>query len=205
VKLTLEVKEPARGLFEDYVCEGYEYVGFGFHVNAGKIKADTILYRTVKTLEGCDSVIELHVEFVPIVYVDTTVTIKNGEYYDFGENTLTNAGVYKEMFVTSLGCDSIVTLTLVVETGVDNLHALPLTIAPNPIGGGQTTYVNREFTVEEQRGLRIEIVNSIGQIIAMEYPTHYPIAVKGMDVSGLYYIRVITGTGDLYVGKLIVK
>jgi hypothetical protein len=39
----------------------------------------------------------------------------------------------------------------------------------------------------------------------MEYPTQYPIAVNGIEVSGLYYIRVITGTGDLYVGKLIVK
>lgn len=205
VKLTLEVKEPARGVFEDYVCDGYEYVGFGFRAGAGEVTADTVLFRTIKTIEGCDSIVELHLEFVPTAYVDTTVTIKDGEYYEFGENTLTNAGVYKEMFVTSLGCDSVVTLTLVIETGVDDVYALPLTIAPNPISGGQVTYINRGFTAEEQRGLRVEIVNSVGQIIAMEYPTQYPIVIEGIDVRGLYHIRVITGTGDLYVGKLIVK
>jgi hypothetical protein len=145
------------------------------------------------------------VEFVPTAHVDTVVTLLEGEHYEFGDKTLTKAGKYTEAFVTSLGCDSIVNLTLEFITAIDNVYALPLTIAPNPIGGGQITYVNREFTVEEQRGLRIEIVNSVGQIISMEYPTQYPIAVKGIEVSGLYYIRVITGTGDLYVGKLIVK
>ncbi len=205
ITLNLEVREPARGIFEDYVCEGYEYVGYGFKSQVGEIKSDTVLYRSVKTIEGCDSIIELHIDFVSTAHIDTTVTIIEGEYYEFGEKTLTNAGNYKETFITSLGCDSIVNLTLEVVTGVNNLYALPLTIAPNPIEQGQTTYVNREFTAEEQRGLRVEVVNSMGQIIAMQYPSHYPIAVSGINVSGLYYIRLITGTGDLYVGKLIVR
>ena len=205
ITLNLDVREPARGFFEDYVCEGFEYVGFGFKTKVGEIKADTVLYRSVKTIEGCDSIIELHIDFILTAHIDTTITIAEGEYYEFGEKTLTSAGVYKETFVTSLGCDSIVNLTLEVETGVDNVYALPLTIVPNPIGSGQATYINREFTAEEQRGLRIEVVNSVGQIMAMQYPTQYPISVSGIDVSGLYYIRVITGTGDLYVGKLIVK
>jgi hypothetical protein len=159
----------------------------------------------VKSLGGCDSIIELHIDFIPTAIIDTTVTIVEGEYYEFGENTLTKAGNYREVFVTSMGCDSIVNLTLEIGTGIGNIYSLPLTIAPNPIGGGQTTFVNREFTAEEQSGLRVEVVNSVGQIISMQYPSHYPIAVSGIDVSGLYYIRIVTGTGDLYVGKLIVK
>ena len=103
----------------DYVCEGYEYVGFGFRTAIGEITADTVLYRTVKTIEGCDSFIGLYIDFVPTAYVDTTVSIIEGEYYEFGEKTLTKAGVYKETFVTSLGCDSIVNLTLIVKPGVD--------------------------------------------------------------------------------------
>ena len=205
VKLTLEVREPLRGIFEDYVCEGYEYVGYGFRTNVGAIKKDTILSRTVSNVDGCDSIVEVHLEFIPTAIVDTTVTIVEGEYYEFGEKTLTSAGKYKETFVTSLGCDSIVNLTLEVITAVDNIYALPLIIAPNPINGGQTSFVEREFTVEEQRGLRIEVVNSVGQIIAMQYPAQYPIAIGGIDVSGLYYIRITTGTGNLYIGKLIVK
>ena len=118
---------------------------------------------------------------------------------------VTDAEVLEEVVVTAMGCDSIVNLTLEIGTGIGNIYSLPLTIAPNPIGGGQTTFVNREFTAEEQYGLRVEVVNSVGQIISMQYPSHYPIAISGIDVSGLYYIRIVTGTGDLYVGKLIVK
>ena len=205
ITLNLEVTESKRGVFDDYVCEGYEYVGFGFRTGAGEIIADTVLYRTVKSLGGCDSIIELHIDFIPTAIIDTTVTIVEGEYYEFGEKTLTKAGNYREVFVTSMGCDSIVNLTLEIGTGIGNIYSLPLTIAPNPIGGGQTTFVNREFTAEEQSGLRVEVVNSVGQIISMQYPSHYPIAISGIDVSGLYYIRIVTGTGDLYVGKLIVK
>ena len=205
VKLTLEVNEPIRGIFEDYVCEGYEYVGYGFQIDANKIIADTILTRTVKTIEGCDSIIELHVEFVPTANIDTTVTILEGEYYEFGEQTLTKAGKYTELFVTSLGCDSIVNLTLQFVTAIDNTYALPLTIAPNPIAQGQTTYLHHQFTVEEQRGLRIEVINSVGQTIAIQHPTQYPIAINEINISGLYYIRAITATGNTYIGKLIVK
>jgi hypothetical protein len=205
ITLNLVVREPARGIFEDYVCEGYEYVGFGFKTQAGEIKTDTVLYRTVKTIEGCDSIVELHVEFVPTAHVDTTVTIKEGEYYEFGEKTLTSAGQYKETFVTSLGCDSIVNLTLEVVTGVDNVYALPLTIVPNPIGSGQATYVNREFTAEEQRGLRIEVIDARGEVVVSDYPTEYPITITRLNVRGVYLVRIVSGTGDVYVGKLVVN
>lgn len=205
VTLYLAVSEASRGLFEDYVCEGYEYIGFGFHVNAGVIVSDTILSRTITTLNGCDSIVELHIEFIPTSELDTTVFILDGEYYDFGEQTLTKPGKYSETFVTALGCDSIVNLTLEIGTELDNIYALPLTIAPNPVTSGQIAYINHEFTTEEQRGLYVEIVNSVGQVISSIIPTSYPIAVGGIDVSGLYYVRITTGVGDLYVGKLIVK
>ena len=45
----------------------------------------------------------------------------------------------------------------------------------------------------------------MGQVVMLDYPNTYPIEVANISVSGLYYVRIITGTGDLYIGKLIVK
>ena len=52
--------------------------------------------------------------------------IVEGDYYEFGENTLTKSGVYTETFATwGTACDSVVNLTLEVLTGVDNIYTLP--------------------------------------------------------------------------------
>ena len=137
--------------------------------------------------------------------MDTSILLTSGEYYEFGNRTLSRPGEYREVFVSASGCDSIVNLTLEVETGVDGVYALPLVIAPNPILGGETTYVDREWTTDEQRGLVMEVINSVGQVISIESPQVYPIAVGGMDVSGIYLVRIISGTGDIYIGRIIVR
>ena len=95
--------------FYDYVCEGYDYVGYGFSLNSADIKGDTVLLRIDN-----DSIISLYLEYIPSKVVDTTVIISEGDYYEFGGQTLTFAGKYTERFITSLGCDSIVNLTLKV-------------------------------------------------------------------------------------------
>ncbi|MGM9794777.1 MAG: T9SS type A sorting domain-containing protein [Candidatus Aphodosoma sp.] len=86
-----------------------------------------------------------------------------------------------------------------------NTYALPIVVAPNPVHGGQSTFVNREWTAEEQSGMRVDVLNSVGQVVEVFTPTTFPIEVGGIYVSGIYYIRVTTGTGDIYLGRLIVK
>ena len=205
IKLTLSVSEPTRGIFDDYVCEGYEYVGFGFRLNASDIKGDTTLSRVVKNIDGCDSIIQVNLAYIPMAVIDTTVFISEGDYYDFGEQTLTKPGKYTETFITAEGCDSVINLTLEYKTALDNIHSLPLIIAPNPIHLGQMPIVDHAFTFDEQQGLKVEVINSVGQVIFIDTPTTYPIMLNRIDVSGIYYIRIITGKGESYVGKLIVQ
>ena len=187
----------------DYVCEGQEYYGYGFTLN--DIVSDTVVTRTVKTTEGCDSIVELTLDFIPTVRVAITATINEGETYEFGGNSLSQAGEYEHTFHTALGCDSVVTLTLNVTTPVDNAYALPIIVAPNPVYGGQSTFVNREWTAAEQSGMRVEVLNSVGQVVEVFTPTSFPIEVGGIYTSGVYYIRVTTGTGDIYLGRLVVR
>ena len=203
VTLHLHVAEPTPTIFNDYICEGELYYGFG-HKNI-TITQDTMLIQRISLFDRCDSLIHIYVDYIEKIEVDTFITITSGEYYEFGNRTLSRPGQYSEVFVSASGCDSIVNLTLEVETAVDAVYALPLIIAPNPILGGETTYVNREWTSEEQRGLLMEVINSVGQVVSVESPQVYPIAVSGIDVSGIYLVRIISGTGDVYIGRIVVK
>ena len=188
----------------DILCEGDLIPDYGF--NAYDIVSDTIISVVVKGSDGCDSlVMDITIDFIPTVYVDITETINEGESYEFAGNTYTQAGTYEGHFFTDLGCDSIVTLTLIVTTPVDNAYALPIIVAPNPVLGGQSTFVNREWTAEEQNGMRVEVLNAVGQVMDVFTPATFPIEVDGIYTSGVYYIRVTSGTGEVYLGRLVVK
>lgn len=203
VTLHLHVSEPTPTIFNDYICEGELYYGYG-HKNI-VITQDTMLIQRISLFDRCDSLLHVYVDYVEKIEIDTLISIAAGEYYEFGNRTLSKSGVYSEVFVSSVGCDSIVNLTLQVGTDVDNVYALPLVIAPNPILGGEVTYVNRTWTAEEQRGLTLEIVNAMGQIIMVDQPQRYPIAIEGIDVRGVYIVRIISGTGDTYIGRIVVN
>jgi hypothetical protein len=85
------------------------------------------------------------------------------------------------------------------------VYALPLVVAPNPIRGGESTYVNRNWTLEEQRGLRVEVVDARGEVVMSYIPDNYPIEIVGLGTRGIYMIRIVSGIGDVYVGKLVVN
>ena len=127
-----------------------------------------------------------------------------GEFYEFGEKTLTKPGNYREVFTSSVGCDSIVNLTLEVGTGLDGVYALSLVIAPNPISGSEVTYINRDWTTEEMRGLMLEVIDATGKVILRNEPMIYPIAVEGLPTRGVYLVRVIDGTGGVHIGRVVV-
>ena len=204
VNLTLVVTDPTRTIVNDYVCEGDDYNGNGFNLIG--VTADTIAELTMQTYAGCDSIIELHLTMIPAVYDTIYASINPGETYEFANNTYTQAGEYQGHFFTEgFGCDSIVTLILSVGTGVEGSYVLPIVVAPNPVLGGQSTYVTHEWTAEEQNGMRVEVLNSVGQVVEVFTPATYPIEVKGINVSGIYIIRVTSGTGNVYLGRLVVK
>ena len=53
--------------------------------------------------------------------------------------------------------------------------------------------------------MRVEVLNAVGQVVDIFTPATFPIEVGGINVSGTYIIRVTSGTGDVYIGRLIVK
>ena len=93
------------------ICQGGRYNQNGFN----ETQAGTY-YRTTSTVNGCDSVIALHLSYYS--EVDTTnikaSICKNGRYNSNGFNE-TQAGIYYRTTPTVNGCDSVIKLDLTVS------------------------------------------------------------------------------------------
>ena len=96
------------------ICEGDWYDGFGFSIH-NQIKSDTVLSREIKTFDGYDSVVILNLEVEPIRYGMVFDTICFGGTYSWNGHSYVQSGIYREVLVSSTGCDSIVTLHLKVN------------------------------------------------------------------------------------------
>ena len=107
VTLTLHVRPQYEEVITAEICEGEYYTENGFNA---KRSGQYIQYRT--TVDGCDSNLVLNLTVNPIYTKDVTEYICKGTSFEFGEDTLTEEGVYTHTFQTVKGCDSVVNLTL---------------------------------------------------------------------------------------------
>jgi len=74
------------------------------------------IYRdTLTSSNNLDSIVILNLTIQTSVSTHETKTIYDGETYTFGSMKLRNAGTYEQTFLSSNGCDSIVTLELLVK------------------------------------------------------------------------------------------
>ena len=202
VNLHLHVSVPEPTIERDYVCEGELYSGYGH--SRITITQDTMLVQRFSYPDRCDSLVHIYVDYVERIEIDTTIHLAYGDVYEFGEQTLSKAGTYREVFTSVAGCDSIVNLTLTVGTSIDNIYAQPLTIVPNPVHPDQVVYIefDSEFSILNSQ---LSILNSLGQLIYSGTPTSQPIPVPAIGVRGVYIVRLITHDGTIHQGKLIVN
>jgi len=73
---------------------------------------------------GCDSLLNVSLQFYPAGNTQLTETICAGESYTFGNQNLTQSGTYENMLFTMNGCDSIVTLFLTVKSKAQVDHVV---------------------------------------------------------------------------------
>ncbi|MBR6041032.1 MAG: T9SS type B sorting domain-containing protein [Paludibacteraceae bacterium] len=109
VTLTLNIAKIDYVTVEETICEGENY-RFG----KKRLNAAGEYVETFKNIQGCDSVVTLILSVTDKVYSNIEETICRGDVYVFGDRTLKNPGQYKATFTSSTGCDSIVTLDLMV-------------------------------------------------------------------------------------------
>jgi hypothetical protein len=125
------------------ICRGGYYNFNGEQLTeAGKYTA------TYRTAWGCDSIVELNLTVVDQILENMFDTICQGENYTFEGEQYSTTGVYTKNLVSSMGCDSVRTLNLMVNPVMQmSLLQLPQICADDPdfeinynnVGGGEPT------------------------------------------------------------------
>ena len=119
VTLTLEVLPAVSTALEATICSN------GSYDFDGQILAAAGVYEQVYTAEnGCDSTVVLTLQVLPVSPVQLSVQICPGAGYSFNGEDLTESGTYTAFFTAENGCDSTVTLELLVlDTIMTQLQA----------------------------------------------------------------------------------
>lgn len=169
---------------------------------------------TLSSWCGCDSVVELNLKVLvaDTINIEDTISLNQGyclNVADVNGNTVLDTCVFDTGYhnfhvPSSLNCDSLyynVHLVEDDESGIESIISVRMDIVPNPVNSGKTVYIYGEFGDVKS----VEILNSTGQVIDSFVPSDYPIEVRGIETSGLYYIRLNTKEGKIVTEKLIVN
>ena len=195
-----------RADVSDIACKGEPYSGYG--IRNVILTSDTAFdIRSKIGGTQCDSVTHVTISVVDAVHTDEYVTVKDESSYTWHDQTYTKDGDYTDTLRSVVtGCDSIVTLHLHFSgVGVENVADVSMSIVPNPVNAGQTSFVYGDFGNVK----RVEILNSFGQVIEAFEPETYPIEIGGINASGIssgvYYVRIVDVSGNVYTEKLMVR
>ncbi|MDR1545037.1 MAG: T9SS type A sorting domain-containing protein [Prevotellaceae bacterium] len=211
ISLTLHVIEGNTNKIVQTVCYG-DVVPFHGRQLAPVPGKYTYNFYTYSMANGCDSVDRLELTVNPsyeesyvlhLTEEELPATI-GGRDFEFGMHS----GPYNFDVNgrTDKDCDSIIHYSIYLPVvGLIYPDYQTFTIVPNPINVGGTVQVAAEFTSLQRNGLKVEIINSVGAIIQVTTPDTYPLMVSGFKVSGMYIVRVTTGTNEVYYGKVLVK
>jgi hypothetical protein len=111
VTLDFMVKPKLEKVINAGICSGQSYTFKGQQINQPGQYFDTLT-----GVEGCDSFIVLNLSVNNFVLGSASVAICQGKSYNFNGKEITQAGQYVDTLASTAGCDSILTLTLVVNS-----------------------------------------------------------------------------------------
>ncbi len=206
VTLTVTVLEPAVDTLDIKICQGDSYSFNGMDITvSGQYK------QTLTSAAGCDSLVVLNLEVLEVVasYVDTVITVDELPYF-YGDVTYplgTEPGIYYDTISDGGLCSGILyhKLTINAAEGFDNLKANDLRLTPSVINRDETVKVASRFTPSELKGMRIDVYDMTGREVTSTTSVSEPIELNCFHVSGLYNVRITTGTNSVYVGRVVVK
>lgn len=143
--------------FHDYsLCEGDWFHGV-------QVFSDTVFVETTHLAVGCDSISTSTIQVYPAPSVFLTETIQQGEFFTVGSQFFTQTGLYEVLLKTVHGCDSLVTLSLTVTTGVNEARepALAFNVFPNPFSS-ETHFV---FQIEKPEQISLDVFDVHGRLV----------------------------------------
>ena len=166
--------------------------------------------QTFTNVNGCDSVVTLHLTIYPTVNVLDEVTICENDFpyhYVNGDIDTTfevgtpNLSVFNFQFSTQYGCDSIVSLTLIVNASdTDSIRIVDVDLGdrirlyPNPTLG--KVWIDVQNGVEIQQISIFDLAGREVKAPSLSAQSHSEIDLTDC-VHGIYMVRIVTNEGIL--------
>lgn len=126
--LHLTVRDTTYTEYFGSICRGESFYYNGKRYNRGGIYLDTL-----KTTQGCDSIIILRVQEKPDYLFSDTVAVANRTPYLWRGQILTHTGIYHDSLTSVLtGCDSIYELVLTVYDK-EQFRSTTITVCENEL------------------------------------------------------------------------
>lgn len=106
------------------------------HIGSQMITSDRVLYDTLISYSGCDSIIRYDIRFLTGHIPDTLdIVLAAGESYPFYNQELRQAGLYRAYLIDENSCDSIVYARVTIEEIAGSTeYYLPTIFSPNGDG-----------------------------------------------------------------------
>lgn len=109
VTMNLTVNPTFNSVISQVICQGSS-----FAFNGQNYTTSGTYVANLQSISGCDSIITLNLTVSQSITNTLNETICQGDTYNFNSQNLTTSGTFSATFTSVGGCDSIVTLNLVV-------------------------------------------------------------------------------------------
>ena len=166
---------------EAYFENLFPCTGTSIDFGPNTITEDGVYMHTFQSVGGCDSLVQLTVDFEPLPPFEETATICQGEEYVFRGQILTETGIYTDTAIAADGCDS---------TFVVNLTATPPLVTDRPesiCAGGEIEIDGTIYDAEGDYQINLvaadgcdSIVNLILEVLEPEMFTRDEVICLGL-------------------------
>ena len=172
-----------------------------------KTKSTKIYLNGVETASAATITYEPYQ--LTVIGANTRNYIGRTQWWDssVAANNVDYVGIMDDVYLydIALTAAEITQIQTNTGTGLKPITYNALSVFPNPVQRNADVQINCNFALNELQNTRIEVVNSLGEIVEITRPTTLNVYLKGLSQSGVYLIRAVSGLSNIYTAKLLVK
>lgn len=194
VKTNLTILDKLDTSIQIHICQGQQFV-----INGHSYTQTGTYIDTIKTGNGCDSIVTTHLTNHLIQEKTQNIQLCNGNTYSINNHTYSTSGIYLDTLQSFFGCDSIITSVINVDTTGSSAFFVPNVFSPN--GDSKNDCISLKYWPQVDK-LDFKIFNRWGELV---FSTHDRnecwdgfIRKRYADIGTyFYYINAKTICGDI--------